>query len=363
MRALVTGGAGFLGHHFIEHFLKHTDAQICVVDKLNYASMGFDRLRDIGCFDDSRVHRFVHDITLPIVAGLAYELGPITHIFHIAAETHVDNSIKDPRPFVRSNVLGTMEMLEYAKTLPTLEGFYYFSTDEVFGPALVGDHMEFYDGEWPEPAPDLRRFPEYSEWHRYNSTNPYSATKAGAEELCLAWANTYGLPVVITHCMNLFGERQHVEKFIPGTIRKVIHGELVAIHSDSTRQRSGSRFYLHARNAADAVLFLLSHADRREKYNIVGQAECSNLELAKFIAEVVGNPLNYEMVDFHSSRPGHDLRYALDGSKLKLLGWKPPVEFGPSLEKTIRWYLANPKWLGEYIPIKDNINGWWCGHA
>ena len=203
----------------------------------------------------------------------------------------------------------------------------YFSTDEVFGPALNGI--------------------DYKEWDRYNSTNPYSASKAGGEELCLAYANTYKLPIIITHCMNAFGERQHPEKFIPSVIKKIVNNETVFIHSDSTKTKAGSRFYIHCRNIASAILFLLNESQNRDKYNIVGEKEVNNLEMAGFIARVIGKPLEYEMVDFHSSRPGHDLRYSLDGTKMKELGWQIPKNFEKSLTKTIQWYLKpeNEKWL------------------
>jgi dTDP-glucose 4,6-dehydratase len=202
----------------------------------------------------------------------------------------------------------------------------YFSTDEIFGPAPEGK--------------------AYKEWDRYNSTNPYSASKAGGEELCLAYANTYKTPVIITHTMNVFGERQHPEKFIPMTIRKVLLGEEVIIHSNVDLTRAGSRFYIHARNVANAMMFILHNSLVRDKYNIVGEKEVDNLELAQIIARVVGKKLKYKMVDFHSSRPGHDLRYALDGTKMGDLGWHIPMEFEKSLEKTIMWTLEHPHWLG-----------------
>lgn len=337
-RILVTGGCGFLGHHFIEHVLKQTDWQVIVVDSLNYASNGFDRLRDINVYDDKRVYRFTHDISKPFSSGLCYEIGSCNYIAHIAAETHVDNSIKDPRPFVYSNVVGTMEILEFARRQPNLKQFVYFSTDEVFGPASVDMR------EWDSAREPWLKF-TYHEWDRYNSTNPYSATKAGGEELCLAYANTYKLPIIITHCMNLFGERQHPEKFIPGTIRRIRDGERVIIHGHPDGKRAGSRSYLHARNAASAVLYLLDRGGSREKYNIAGDREVDNLALAIMIARKIGKPVDYDIVDFHGSRPGHDLRYALSGSKLRSSGWKSPVAFEESLDRTIQWYLENPKWL------------------
>lgn len=254
------------------------------------------------------------------------EIGQVDYILHIGAETHVDNSIEDPEPFVRSNVLGTMHLLNFARKQPNLKWFVYFSTDEVFGPA-------------PEGV-------KYKEWDRYNSGNPYAASKAGGEELALAYANTYKLPLFITHTMNCYGERQHPEKFIPKVIKSVLKGETVTIHADQTKTKAGSRFYIHCRNVADALLFLLDHAEQREKYNIVGEKEIDNLELAKFIAKVVGKPLKYELTDFHSQRPGHDLRYALDGDKLKSMGWEPPKTIEDSLKKTIEWTLEREDWLG-----------------
>jgi len=327
-RTLITGGCGFIGHHVVEHIIKNTDWEIVVLDKLNYASSGFDRLREINVFDDKRVLTLSTDFTKPIEDGLVKEIGNVNYIFHLGAETHVDRSIESPEPFVMTNVVGTMRLLDFAKDLNNLEWFVYFSTDEVFGPAPEGVY--------------------YKEWDRYNSTNPYAATKAGGEELVLAYANTYKLPAFITHTMNVFGERQHPEKFIPMTIKKVLKGERVIIHSDPTKTKPGSRHWIHARNVAAALLFLLNNAEQREKYNIVGEKEINNLEMAKLIAKVLNKELKYEMVDFHSSRPGHDLRYALDGKKLKEMEWKFPIGFEQSLEKTIKWTLDNQKWLNNF---------------
>jgi len=328
MKILITGGAGFIGHHVVEHFLKNTKWEIVIFDKLTYASSGFDRVRDIKAFDDKRVTFFTTDLTRPIPPGVIQETKDVDYILHLAAETHVDNSIDDPEPFVMSNVVGTMHMLNYAKELEDLRGFNYFSTDEVFGPAPKGV--------------------DYKEWDRYNSTNPYAATKAGGEELALAYSNTYRIPVFITHGMNCFGERQHPEKFIPKVIRKVLNGEVVTIHSDATKTIPGSRFYIHCRNVAHALHFLLDRFQFREKYNIVGEKEVTNLKLALLIADILEKPLEYELVDFHSSRPGHDLRYALDGSKMENMGWDLPVDFERSLERTVKWYFKskeNKRWL------------------
>jgi dTDP-glucose 4,6-dehydratase len=325
IRVLVTGGCGFVGHHFVEQILKNTCWEIVVVDRLNYASEGFDRLRDIKCFDDKRVLILTADFTNEISGGLSREIGEVDYIFHFGAETHVDRSIERPEEFVVVNVLGTVRLLQFARRQKNLKKFFYFSTDEVFGPA-------------PNDV-------AYKEWDRYNSGNPYAATKAGGEELCLAFGNTYGLPIVITHCMNIFGERQYPEKFIPLVIRSVLNDQKILIHADRTRTIPGSRFWIHARNVAAAVIFLVDRAKTQDKYNIVGEREVNNLDIARFIATVLDKPLRYEMIDFHSSRPGHDLRYALDGKKMAEMGWSIPLSFEQSLEKTIRWYMDNPRWL------------------
>jgi dTDP-glucose 4,6-dehydratase len=218
-------------------------------------------------------------------------------------------------------------MLEYARELPSLKTFFYFSTDEVFGPAL-GDTL-------------------YKEWDRHRPTNPYSASKSAGEQLCVSYENTYKVPLMTVNVMNAFGERQHVEKFIPLCIKKVLNGDKVYIHSYPDKQRSGTRFYIHGRNIANAVLFLIQNGKIGEKYNISGEREVSNLEMAQLIAEYVGKELNYEMVDFHSDRPGHDLRYGLDGSKLFSMGFKLPLNFEESLKKTVKWTLENQQWLEE----------------
>jgi len=325
---LITGGCGFIGHHFVEHILRVTDWNICIIDKLTYASFGLERLKDINAVNNKRVKIFTNDLTNPITIGLKKEIGPVNYIVHMAADTHVDNSIADPVPFVKNNIDSTLNLLEYARSLTDLEIFFYFSTDEVYGPAL-GDKL-------------------FKENERHNPTNPYSASKSGAEQLCVAYHNTYGVPVMRINVMNAFGERQHVEKFIPKVIKKVLNGEKVEIHSYPDKKKAGTRFYIHARNIAAGVLFLIKNGKIGECYNLTGEKEVSNLELAEFIANTIGKELNYEMVDFHSDRPGHDLRYGLDGLKMNEMGWKLPVGFDESLRKTVLWTLDNQKWLDDF---------------
>lgn len=339
-KILITGGCGFAGHHVVEHFLKNTDMDIIIWDKLTYASSGLDRVRDINAYNDKRVTFFSVDFTRPISNGILRENKDVNYILHMGAETHVDNSITDPGPFVYSNVVGTYNMLEFTKKCDKLKAFVYFSTDEVYGPALpLDEDAPVSDGYY------LTHDYVYREWDRYNATNPYSATKAGAEQLTLAYMNTYKFPGFIVNCMNLFGERQHPEKFIPLCINRILTGEKIFIHGTADKKSSGSRFYIHCRNMASAVHFLFDKFDTRDKYNIVGEKEISNLKLAQTIADIIGKPLNHEIVDFHSTRPGHDLRYGLDDTKLKMLGFKVPVTVEQSLEKTVKWTLENEKWL------------------
>ena len=328
MKILITGGCGFIGHHFVEHVHKNTDWEIIIIDRLSYASNGFERLRDTETLNDNRVKVFTCDLILPLSEGLIKEIGEIDYIVHMAAETHVDNSIKTPKLFLDNNIQSTYNLLEYARNyLPNLKTFFYFSTDEVFGPAL-GDTL-------------------YKEWDRHKPTNPYSASKSAAEQICIAYENTYKTPLMIVNVMNAFGERQHVEKFIPLCMKKLLNDEKIYIHSYPDKKTSGTRFYIHGRNIAAAVLFLIKNGEIGEKYNISGEREVSNLEMAQFIAKFMNKKLDYEMVDFHSDRPGHDLRYGLDGSKLFSMGFSLPLNFEESLRKTVEWTLENQKWLEE----------------
>jgi dTDP-glucose 4,6-dehydratase len=326
VKIIITGGCGFIGHHMVEHIFKMTDWEIIIIDKLNYASNGFERLRDTETLNNDRVKVFTNDLINPLPEGIIKEIGVnIDFIIHMAAETHVDNSIRTPKLFIENNITSTLHILEYARTLPSLKKIFYFSTDEVFGPAL-GETL-------------------FKEWDRHNPTNPYSASKSAAEQICIAYENTFKIPLIIVNVMNAFGERQHVEKFIPLCIKKILNNEKIYIHSYPDKKTSGTRFYIHARNIAAAVLFLITNGTIGEKYNISGEKEVSNLEMAKLIAEIMNKELDYELVDFHSNRPGHDLRYGLDGSKLFQMGFKLPVNFEESITKMVNWTLENQKWL------------------
>jgi dTDP-glucose 4,6-dehydratase len=336
-KILITGGAGFIAHHVINKILSSTDWEIITLDRLDFSG-NLNRLNEVvrayPKAEQKRVRVIHHDLKAEINPEIASSIGRIDYISHLAAGSHVDRSITHPLEFVMDNVVGTAHILDYARKLNHLERFAYFSTDEIFGPAPLGVN--------------------YKENDRYNSTNPYSATKAGGEELVVAFENTYGLPSFITHTMNVFGERQNPEKYIPMVIKKVRDEELVTVHANAEKTIAGSRHYIHAEDVADALLFLykydlkLINPDKTgakcQKFNIVGKDEIDNLQLAKFIAKAQDKDLSYEMVDFHSQRPGHDLRYALDGSKMEKMGWVPKSAYD-QLEITINWTLENDRWL------------------
>jgi dTDP-glucose 4,6-dehydratase len=267
------------------------------------------------------------DLNLPVPNLIDKEIGEIDYILHLAAESHVDRSIEEPKPFILNNVTSTLNILEYARKHKELKMFVNFSTDEVYGPAPIGH--------------------DFKEFEYHNPSNPYSASKSAQEAIGIAYSNTYKVPVITTHTMNIFGERQHPEKFIPMVIKRVLAGEKVTIHANKDRTKAGTRYYLHARNLADALLHIIGLGySGYDEWNIAGLEEVDNLALAKAIAEFVGKPLKYEMVDFHSSRPGHDLRYALDSSKLIASGFSYSKDFRESLKKTVEWTLdRKDDWL------------------
>jgi dTDP-glucose 4,6-dehydratase len=329
-RALITGMCGFIGHHVAEHFLRETDWELVGLDRIDGTST-LHRLRYIdgwGSGIEQRIKFVWHDLRSPINEYVAAQLGRVDICLHLAASTHVDRSIDDPLGFVMDNVVGTCNLLNWWRWPDINRGmFVQFGTDEVFGPAPPGV--------------------SYTEHARFNSGNPYAASKAGAEELACAFSNTYRLKVAATHTMNVIGERQHHEKFLPLVTRKVLLGEKVFIHANADRTQAGTRFYLHAANVGPALHWIIRNQEQRfDKWNIVGECEVDNLALAKMIAEVVGRPLKHELVDFHSERPGHDLRYALDGTKLRDGNFEYPLNLKQSIERTVKWYLQNKEWLG-----------------
>ena len=337
---LITGGAGFIAHHIIAHMIKNTNWNIITIDRLDISgnlNRLHDILKDFSINEKKRLKIVFHDLKAEINSQIKSEVGNPDIILHLAAASHVDRSIKYPLEFVNDNVLGTVNLLNFAKELKKLEKFVYFSTDEIFGNAPEGI--------------------SYKEYDRYNSTNPYSASKAAAEEFCVAYENTYKMPIYITHTMNVFGERQHPEKFIPMVIQKVRDNKKVIVHANKDKTKAGSRHYIHAQDVADGLMFILNLKNythkgdfgnaKCPKFNLVGPEEIDNLTLAQMIAKVQSKDLIYELVDNHSSRPGHDLRYSLSPKLLQELGWQPKIKLSQRIEEVVKWSLENKRWLLE----------------
>lgn len=331
-KLLLTGVAGFIGAHTLEHFLENTDMHIVGVDSLAHHG-DMRRINQVLEKNPSWRARFEF-----IRADLAYKgqlsglPNDIRYIINMASESHVDRSIENPAPFIKNNVDLIINMLEYARqTKP--ECFIQISTDEVYGPMLQ---------EKP-----------YKEWARELPSNPYSASKAAQEMIAISYWRTYGVPVVITNTMNNIGEMQDAEKFLPLIISRILKGKPVPVHG--TPKHIGSRFYLHARNHADALLFIITQLGKPtrysenssypDRYNVAGTTRLSNLDLATKVSSILGMPLKYEFVDFHSTRPGHDMHYGLDGTKLEKLGWTAPLDFDVSLERTVANYVSHREWL------------------
>lgn len=331
-RLLLTGIAGFAGSHILEHFLTNTDWEIIGIASWKHKGTP-ERVEEVLKRDDSwkkRVTIITHDLVSPIPERTMARLGKIDYVINAAAESHVDRSIEDPVPFIQNNVAVSTTMLEAARVLkPKI--FIQISTDEVYGAAPEGI--------------------KHAEWSPIIPSNPYSASKACQEAIAISYWRTYGVPVVITNTMNMFGEMQDAEKYMAKVIRMVAKDIPVTVHG--TEGNVGSRFYLHARNHADALLHIITgmkvamypNEDRPSRFNVVGDQEMNNWAIGKLIASIVNKPFNFEYVDFHSTRPGHDKRYALDGTKIKKAGWKAPMEFTTSLRKYIEWTLNHPEWL------------------
>jgi len=330
VKILVTGGCGFAGHHLVEHVLATTDHQLVVLDSLTYAGR-VDRLTDIAGYDPDRVKILWHDLRAPLPDHPA--LDDVGAVFHLAAESHVDRSIADPVPFVTNNVAATLNLLEWARGRD-LSHFVQISTDEVYGPAAEG-HAH---AEWEPPIP----------------SNPYAASKASQEALAIAWWRTFDVPVVITNTMNLYGERQHPEKFVPMLVKRIARGAPVELHGRPGPEgwEPSARHWLHARNHADALVWLLGQpvarygvdVDRPDRWHVAGE-ERTVVEMAETVGQILHRRPSIRWVDYHSSRPGHDHRYALDSAKIHAAGWKPPFSLDDALERTVVWMVGHPQWL------------------
>lgn len=319
-RLLVTGGAGFIGSNFVHHVVAHTDAHVTVLDKLTYAG---NRASLAGLPDD-RVELVEGDIA---DAGLVDTLfAKADAVVHYAAESHNDNSLHDPRPFLDTNIIGTYTLLEAARRHE--RRFHHISTDEVYGDLELDDPQRF-----TEQTP-------------YNPSSPYSSTKAGSDLLVRAWVRSFGVQATISNCSNNYGPYQHVEKFIPRQITNVIRGIRPKLYGAGQNVRD----WIHADDHSSAVLTILEKGAIGETYLIGADGEKDNKSVVELILTQMGLPA--DAYDHVTDRAGHDLRYAIDSTKLRTeLGWTPQFsDFESGLASTIDWYRRNEDW---WAPSKD----------
>ncbi len=329
-RLLLTGIAGFAGSHILEHVLTNTDWDVVGIASWTHKGTPERVEEAVKNHPDwrNRVTIITHDLESQLPERTKKRIGQVDYIINAAAQSHVERSIEDPVPFIKNNVNVALNMLEFARECKP-KVFIQISTDEVYGAAPDGVN--------------------HAEWSPIVPSNPYSASKACQEAIAISYWRTFGVPVVITNTMNMFGEMQDSEKYMAKVIIGVLNDEVITVHG--TKESIGSRYYLHARNHADALLFILGKepamypdAYRPDRYNVVGEKEIDNLKVAEMIANIIGKPLQYEFVDFHSVRPGHDKRYALDGKKLKQAGWTAPIDLLTSLRRYIEWTKEHPLW-------------------
>ena len=329
-KILITGGAGFIGSHVVRRFVNnHEDIHVYNLDALTYAG-NLENLKDIEL--KSNYTFLKGDITDEVFINSVFEEYKFESIIHLAAESHVDRSISDPLSFAKTNILGTMVLLNAFKELWknnwTNKRFYHVSTDEVYG--SLGE-----SGLFEETTP-------------YDPNSPYSASKASSDHFVRAYGETYGMPYVITNCSNNYGQHQFPEKLIPLFINNILNEKPLPVYGDGNYTRD----WLYVIDHAIAIDLVFFEGKNHETYNIGGFNEWKNIDLVKLLCkqmdEKLGNELgtSEQLITYVKDRPGHDLRYAIDASKInKELGWSPTVTFEQGLSKTIDWYLNNKKWL------------------
>jgi dTDP-glucose 4,6-dehydratase len=341
MKILVTGGAGFIGSAVIRQVINHTDYSIVNIDKLTYAG----NLESLHSIDENERYSFVEiDICDGKAIRSVFQKHQPDVIMHLAAESHVDRSIDGPSEFIQTNIVGTFSLLEEARTYwKGLKGnkrdkfrFHHISTDEVYGDLVEGDGL-------------------FTETSSYSPSSPYSASKAASDHLVRAWYRTYGLPIVITNCSNNYGPYQFPEKLIPLVISSALQGKKIPIYGNGEQVRD----WLYVEDHARALLKVAAKAKVGETYNIGGHNQHTNLKVVETLCSILDELVQQhpagiihfkELISFVEDRPGHDIRYAIDASKIDHdLGWSPTETFESGLHKTVKWYLENECWTQRVI--------------